>query len=117
MAWFRVIHFAGNVYPCWWDTRTHIYTRVTPSEEICYNLGSLRSISSSIANICGLELFSTEIAMTPDGCFVIVDYVNDPIDLRLQSASSDGVPDDIVKDIAERLVEIILAHHPFSRGP
>jgi len=117
MAWFRVIHFAGNVYPCWWDTRTHIYTRVTPSEEICYNLGSLRSISSSIANICGLELFSTEIAMTPDGCFVIVDYANDPIDLRLQSASSDGVPDDIVKDIAERLVEITLDHHPFSRGP
>ena len=117
MAWFRVIHFAGNVYPCWWDTRTHIYTRVTPGEEICYNLGSLRSISSSIANICGLELFSTEIAMTPDGCFVIVDYVNDPIDLRLQSASSDGVPDDIVKDIAERLVELILAHHPSSRGP
>ena len=117
MAWFRVIHFAGNVYPCWWDTRTHIYTRVTPSEEICYNLGSLHSISSSIANICGLELFSTEIAITPDGGFVIVDYVNDPIDLRLQSASSDGVPDDIVKDIAERLVELILAHHPFSRGP
>jgi len=55
--------------------------------------------------------------MTPDGCFVIVDYVNDPIDLRPQSTSSDGVPDDIVKDIAERLVEIILAHHPFSRGP
>ena len=117
MAWFRVIHFAGNVYPCWWDTRTHIYTRVTPSEEICYNLGSLHSISSSIANICGLELFSTEIAMTPDGGFVIVDYVNDPIDLRLQSVSSDGVPDDIVKDIAERLAELILAHPPSSRGP
>ncbi len=110
MAWFRVIHFAGNAYPCWWDTRTHIYTRVTPREETCYNLGSLHSISSSIANICGLELFSTEIAMTPDGGFVIVDYVNDPVDLRLQSASSDGVPDDIVKDIAERLAELILAH-------
>ena len=117
MAWFRIIYCAGKVYPCWWDTRTHIYTRVTPSEEICYNLGSLHSISSSIANICGLELFSTEIAVTPDGGFVIVDYVNDPIDLRLQSASSDGVPDDIVKDIAERLAEFILAHPPSSRGP
>ncbi len=116
MAWFRVIHFAGNVYPCWWDTRTHIYTRVTPGEEVCYNLGSLRSISSSIASICGLELFSTEIAMTPDDRFVVVDYVNDPIDLRLQSVTPDGVPDDIVKDITERLVELILKHHPSSRA-
>lgn len=117
MAWFRVIYFAGNVYPCWWDTRTHLYTRVTPSEEICYNLGSLHSISSSIANLCGLELFSTEIAITPDGGFVIVDYVNDPIDLRLQSASFDGVPDEIVKDIAERLVEFLLVHPSSFRGP
>ena len=116
MAWFRVIHVAGNVYPCWWDTRTHIYTRVTPSEEVCYHLGSLRSISSSIADICGLELFSTEIAMTADGRFVVVDYVNDPIDLRLQSVTPDGVPDDIVKGITERLAEFILMVHPSSRS-
>jgi len=116
MAWFRVIHLAGNVYPCWWDTRTHIYTRVTPGEEICYHLGPIRRLSSSIANICGLELFSTEIAVTPDDRFVVVDYVNDPMDLRLQSVTPDGVPDDIVKEIAERLVEFILTHHPPSQG-
>jgi hypothetical protein len=116
MAWFRVLHFSGNVYPCWWDTRTHIYTRVTPVEEDGYHLGPLRSNSSSIAKICGLELFSTEIAMTPDGRFVVVDYVNDPIDLRLQSITPDGVPDDIVKDITERLVELILKRHPSPRN-
>ena len=110
MAWFRVLHFAGRVYPCWWDTRTHVYTPVTPGEEVCYRLGSLRSVSSSIAGICGLELFSTEIAMTPEGRFVVVDYVNDPIDLRLQSATPDGVPDDIVRDITEGLAEFILIH-------
>jgi len=115
MAWFRVIHVAGNVYPCWWDTCTHIYSRVTPLEEIRYNLGSLRSLSSSVATICGLELFSTEIAMTPDDRFVIVDYVNDPIDLRLQSTTPDGVPDDVVKDITERLADLALTHHLPSR--
>jgi hypothetical protein len=116
MAWFRVIYCAGKVYPCWWDNYTHIYTRVTSSEETCYNLGSLRSITSSVANLCGLTLFSTEITITSDGRFVIVDYVNDPIDLRLQSKTFDGVPEDILKDITERLVELILIHHTPSRG-
>jgi glutathione synthase/RimK-type ligase-like ATP-grasp enzyme len=115
MAWFRVIYCAGKVYPCWWDNDTHIYTQVTPDEEACYNLSSLRSIASSIANLCGLTLFSTEIAVTPDGRFVIVDYVNDPIDLRLQSKAFDGVPDAIVKDITERLVELILSRHTPSQ--
>ena len=115
MAWFRVIYCAGKVYPCWWDSDTHIYTHVTPNEEACYNLGSLCSITSSIANLCGLTLFSTEIAIVPDGRFVVVDYVNHPIDLRLQSKALDGVPDEIVKDITERLVELILPHHTASQ--
>jgi hypothetical protein len=36
--------------------------------------------------------------------------------LRLQSKAFDGVPDDIVEDIAERLAELILSHHSPSRG-
>jgi hypothetical protein len=115
MAWFRVIYCAGKVYPCWWDNDTHIYNHVTSSEETCYNLGSLRGMTSSIAAVCGLTLFSTEIAITSDGGFVIVDYVNDPIDLRLQSKAFDGVPDDIVEDITECLAELVLTHHAPSR--
>jgi hypothetical protein len=61
-------------------------------------------------------LFSTEIAITSDSRFVVVDYVNDPIDLRLQSKTFDGVPDDIVEDITERLVELILIHHIPARS-
>ena len=57
-----------------------------------------------IAGICGLNLFSTEIAYTADGDFVVVDYVNDPIDLSIQSNTRDAVPDDIVRDITERLI-------------
>jgi len=116
MAWFRVIYCAGGVYPCWWDNDTHIYAHVTSREENCYNLDSLRSITSSIASLCGLTLFSTEIAITSDGRLVIVDYVNDPIDLRLQSKALDGVPDDLVEDITKRLVELILRYHTPSGG-
>jgi hypothetical protein len=111
-AWFRVIYCAGQVYPCWWDTRTHVYAPVTFTEESRYCLSPLRDITASIAHLCGLDLFSTEISLTPDGLFVIVDYVNDQIDLRLQSKAFDGVPDDIVRDIAERLVGLVAAYCP-----
>jgi len=116
MAWFRVMYCVGKVYPCWWDNCTHIYAPVTSDEANSYNLSLLHSITSSIAQICGLELFSTEITLTPEGRFIIVDYVNDPIDLRLQSKTFDGVPDDIVRDITERLAEFVLIHHTPSRG-
>lgn len=114
-AWFRVLYCAGKAYLCWWDNCTHIYTPVTPEEEDCYQLGPLRSFISSIATICGLDLFSTEMTLTSDGRFVIVDYVNDPIDLRLQSKAPDGVPDEIVCDIAGRLVDFSAGHsHPLQ---
>jgi hypothetical protein len=40
-----------------------------------------------------------------DNRLLIVDYVNDPIDLRLQSRALDGVPDFIVEDIAARIAD------------
>ena len=109
-AWFRVIYCAGKVYPCWWPPNTHIFSLVTEEEEEHFSLSPLRGMTKTIARICELELFSTEIALTPDGLFVIVDYVNDQIDLRLQSKSIDGVPDEIVCDIAGRLASLI-EHH------
>jgi hypothetical protein len=107
-AWFRVIYCAGQVYPCWWDTHTHVYTPVTSAQESHYGLGPLRDITVALARLCGLDLFSTEISLTPAGRFVIVDYVNDPLDLRLQSKALDGVPDAIVNDIAQRLARLVV---------
>jgi hypothetical protein len=106
-AWFRVIYCAERVYSCWWNPYTHIYTPVAPAEESHYCLNPLHAIMVSIAHLCQLDLFSTEIALTPDGLFVVVDYVNDQIDLRLQSKAVDGVPDAIVQDVAERLVGLV----------
>lgn len=103
-AWFRVIGCVGYFYPCWWDTRTHIYTPLSADDESQYGLQSLREISQKIWQLYGLELFSTEIAYTAQGLFVVVDYINDPIDLRLQSKAIDGIPDTIVAEIAEKLV-------------
>jgi hypothetical protein len=109
-AWFRVLVCEGAVYPCWWDQRTHIYQRVTAQEKAQYNMRSLSEVPARIAQICRLQLFSTEIALTEDGHFLVVDYVNDPVDLRLQSKAVDGVPDIYVESIAARLVRLAEAH-------
>jgi len=106
-AWFRVIYCVGTVYLCWWDTNTHVYAPVTEAEETNYRLGPIRDVTAAVARRCGLDLFSTEIALTPDDRFFVVDYVNDQIDLRLQSKAADGVPDDIVHGIADGLVGLV----------
>ncbi len=105
-AWFRVLFCTGAVYPCWWDQQTHVYTRVTAEEKAKFGLRNLRELPVRIAQICGLHLFSTEIALTEEGHFLVVDYVNDPVDLRLQSKAFDGVPDVYVENIVSRLVRL-----------
>ena len=106
-AWFRVIYCGGTVYLCWWDTDTHVYAPVTEAEETNNRLNPIRDIAAVIARSCGLDLFSTDIALTPDDRFFVVDYVNDHIDLRLQSKAPDGVPDDIVQGIADGLAGLV----------
>jgi len=113
-AWFRVLFCAGAVYPCWWDQQSHVYARVTAEEKARFGLRSLREIPVRIAQICGLQLFSTEIALTEEGHFLAVDYVNDPVDLRLQSKAVDGVPDGYVESIATRLVRLVENRRPGS---
>ncbi len=106
-AWFRVLYCCGQIYPCWWDTNTHIYIPVSPREEERFQLHPLRDITAKIAQLSNLELFSTEIALTPQGEFIVVDYINDPVDLRLQSKAREGVPDDIVHSIAWKITELV----------
>jgi hypothetical protein len=104
-AWFRMLHCAGHSYTNWWNTQTHIYTRVSVEEEQRYGLAPLRELTDAIASLCGLDLFTSEIALTLDGMFIIVDYVNDPIDMRIQSKAVDGVPDELAAEVAQRLVD------------
>jgi hypothetical protein len=107
-AWFRVIFCTGKIYPCWWNPQSHVYAPVSSEEKSCHDLARLEDAVAVISRLCGLDLFSTEIAYTQEDQFMVVDYVNDQIDLRLQSSAFEGVPDDIVFDIAERLVNQLM---------
>ncbi len=116
-AWFRVIYCAGEIFPCWWDPFSHIYTPVTEAEKNAHGFGQLDEIANAIARLCKLDLFSTEIAFTADNKFVAIDYVNDQIDLRLQSRAAEGVPDVIVKGVADRLVDQLVHRRRKTRRP
>ncbi|OGD22923.1 MAG: hypothetical protein A2W03_03150 [Candidatus Aminicenantes bacterium RBG_16_63_16] len=105
-GWFRVIYCGGLIFPCWWDPETHVYAPVTGDEVELYGLEALSSTAAAIARVCGLDIFSTEIAMITARVPVAVDYVNHPIDLRLGSVTPDGVPDAIVNAIAGRIADL-----------
>jgi len=109
-AWFRVIYCAGSAYPSFWDPFTHIYTPVTFLREDHHSIDSLHELTAFIARICGLDLFSTELCVGSDDRLVVIDYINDPIDLRLQSRASDGVPDEIVHDVVGSLAALVADH-------
>jgi hypothetical protein len=115
-GWFRVYYVFGEIIPCWWDDGTHVYHELSADEERRFGLAGLRDTSRGIASICGLDFFSTEIALMGDGRFVAVDYVNEVCDMRLQSKYHNGVPDPIVHRIeaciAERVVEHVRTSSP-----
>jgi len=114
-AWFRVIFCNGEFYPCWWDPQTHLYAPVTADEETRHGLSPLRELTARIAALCKLGFFSTEIAFTAEGVWVVIDYVNDQIDMRLQSQALDGVPDAIVEKVSLELARLVEERcHPFQ---
>ena len=98
-AWFRVLSSFGEILPAWWDDETHLYAIVTTSDVSNYGLRPLVSTTKKIREVCQLDFFSTEIALTKEEKFVVVDYVNDICDMRLQSIHPDGVPDALATEI------------------
>ncbi len=106
-AWFRIFYAFGEIILCWWDTQTHRHTIVTFEEEQKFALSPLRSILKKIQRVCKLDFFSSEIALVENGKFVAIDYVNEVCDMRLQSKHFDGVPDDVVLTIQQKLAVFV----------
>ena len=53
-----------------------------------------------------MQFFSSEIAQTESGAWMLIDYVNDQCHMLCQSANARiGVPDAVVAAIARQLVE------------
>jgi hypothetical protein len=110
-AWFRVFHVCDAVIPCWWDDDTHLYEIVTETEVDECGLQPLITETSKIAEVCKLEFFSTEIAITTEREFIVVDYVNEICDMRMKSRHLDGVPDIVVSEVCSRIAQHLKTKH------
>lgn len=102
-AWFRCFWAFGKPVCTWWDDETHIYNIISREQIKQYSLRKLFQITRTIAGITGLDFFSTEIVLTPENKFVVIDYVNDQCDMRFKSSHSDGVPELIIEEIINQL--------------
>ncbi len=101
-AWFRILYACGRILPCWWDDKTRLFGPPVSDEDAArLNLSTLWTIAETAARIAGLQLFSTEVALVPDGRFIAVDYVNDPVDLRFQPHAREGMPAEVARAIAK----------------
>jgi hypothetical protein len=106
--WFRSFFAFGKIIHTWWNDLTHIYSEITEEDFIKYKLGEMDNIVRKINEITNLDFFSTEIALTKEQKFIVIDYVNDQCDMRFQSKHFDGVPDKVVYQIIESMAEFIL---------
>lgn len=105
--WFRGFYSCGLVQCAWWDDLTHRYRELSAEDVEGFGLLPLFEVVSRIAGVSRLRFFSTEIALAPDGRFIVIDYVNESCDVRLQSRAIDGVPDALVRNIAAAIVRYI----------
>ena len=105
-AWFRLFSTFGEITPCWWNPNAPSYSKVTPREVYEYKLLPMVKITAEIARITRIDWFSCEIALSKkNNEFVAIDYMNDQCWVNPQSKSADGIPDDILRNIAGRIVE------------
>jgi hypothetical protein len=110
-AWFRSFYVCGKVISCWWNDLTHIYDIITPEDRAVYRLYKLKDITKSIAEVCALNFFSTEIALDDvNDRYTVVDYVNEPCDMRFKSLHPDGVPDIIAVEIIQAILSGVKNH-------
>ncbi len=114
-VYFRVYFVFGSVWLSWWNCFTDQYRLVTDAERSELGLDRLEEIIRSIAGLTGMNFFSSEVAQTENGEFVVIDYVNDQCHLLSQTAHPQlGVPDELIRAIARKLIEAVQAaiRHP-----
>ena len=115
-AWFRAYHAFGTTILCWWDDITHEYSEVSSHDEAAFGLAGLRHVMGIIRRACGLDFFSSEIAITPERKFIVVDYVNEVCDMRRRSLFGNGAPDAVVDAIAGLLAGTVASRLAASEG-
>ena len=110
-AWFRLFNTFEEIIPFWWNPKAHTYREVTLREVYEHKLLPMIQIIAEIAKITRIEWFSCEVAINKkNNEFTAIDYMNDQCWVNPQSKSADGIPDDVIAHITERIVEKAWKH-------
>jgi hypothetical protein len=125
-AYWRVLYCLGELMPFWWgpaDTAPGgvSYRRVTTAEVRRLGLDPVLDYAAGLAELCGLDWFSTELCLGDGGepsryvvrpaalgkafPVVAIDYVNDQCDVDVRSRWPGAPPDDVVRHVAGRFAE------------
>ena len=104
-AWFRVFYVIDTIILCWWDDLTHLYRPFSAGQIPDQSLQEIRKIVAHIAATTQIHFFSSEIAIDHDGSLQVIDFVNEICDMRLRSRHANGVPDALVIQIVNRLID------------
>jgi hypothetical protein len=121
-----VLYCLGELIPFWWtpadaSPRGVSYRRVTTPEVRRLGLDPVLDYAGDLAQLCGLDWFSTELCLSDGGepsryvvrpaalgaafPVVAIDYVNDQCDVDVQGRWPGAPPDDVVRHVAERFAD------------
>lgn len=106
VSWFRPIYSNGKIICHWWDPQNSFYQRFKKSKEENKIKLKLENYIKKIADLTGLELFSTEIVINQEGKYIVLDYANNPIDLSSQEYERGGVPKETLIEIAKSIANL-----------
>jgi hypothetical protein len=124
-AYWRVLYCLGEIIPFWWNKQEAevgrpSYRRLTAPEIGRARLGPVLDFVLALADLSGLDWFSTELCLSEgaqgsrftvrgdDGRLhpvVAIDYLNDQCDVDVQSRWAGGPPDAVVRHAAERFAD------------
>jgi hypothetical protein len=110
--WFRAFYAGGRIFVTWWNDQTHRYTLMEKDDFDRFHLDAIPQLMYKISKVALLTFFSSEIVYCGEGRWVVVDYINESCDMRLQSKYTDGVPDSLVSEIAEALIRLAVSENP-----
>lgn len=109
-CWFRAYYIFGEIEIVWWDDEMFRYRTVSARDRTDLELWKIDDIMRAVARISKMDFFSSEIAITQENQFIVIDYVNDQVDMRPRSRHYDGVPDEIILKIVENICRFVKSY-------
>ena len=112
-AYLRAYHVCGNFTLLWWckDRGNDGYDLLTWDDLQKHDLMPALRIVQKLADLTGMDYFSSEIAITDSAeekeRFILIDYVNDQCDMDPHGHPQFSPPEQFCRWVCERLAEFV----------